>query len=338
MKAVGLRQYLPIDHHESLLDVELPTPQPAPHDLLVRIAAIAVNPVDTKVRAPKPAREDAPRVLGWDAAGTVEAVGSAVTLFQPGDRVFYAGSIMRSGCNAELQVVDERIVGPMPSSLSFAEAAALPLTTLTAWEALFDRLHIDTTGKDSGKTLLIVGGAGGVGSIAIQLAKQVAGLRVVATASREASARWCRDLGADDIIDHTADMAAQTKALGLTQFDYIACFNDTDAHFPAMAALIRPQGTIVTIVENARPLPVELLKAKSAAFTWEFMFTRSSFQTPDMIEQHHLLARVAQMIDAGRIRTTLGERLGPINAANLKRAHKALEEGHVVGKLVLEGF
>ncbi|MFT4172118.1 MAG: zinc-binding alcohol dehydrogenase family protein [Rhodocyclaceae bacterium] len=338
MKAVGLHQYLPIDHPDSLLDVELPTPQPAEHDLLVRIEAIAVNPVDTKVRAPKAHREEQPRVLGWDAAGVVEAVGGAVTLFKPGDRVFYAGSIIRPGCNAELQVVDERIAGRMPASLSFAEAAALPLTTLTAWESLFDRLHIDTTGKDAGKSLLIVGGAGGVGSIAIQLAKQVAGLRVVTTASREASARWCRELGADDIIDHNGDMVAQAKALGVAQFDYIACFNDTDAHFPAMASLIRPLGTIVTIVENARPIQVELLKAKSAAFAWEFMFTRSSFQTPDMIEQHRLLNHVGQLIDAGRIRTTLGERLGPINATNLKRAHKALEAGHVVGKLVLEGF
>ncbi|MGC3963943.1 MAG: zinc-binding alcohol dehydrogenase family protein [Rhodocyclaceae bacterium] len=338
MKAVGLHQYLPIDHPESLIDVELPKPVPGARDLLVRIEAVAVNPVDTKVRAPKDKREEPARVLGWDAAGVVEAVGAEVTLFKAGDAVYYAGSITRPGTNAEYQIVDERIVGHRPASVDAGEAAALPLTTITAWETLFDRLHIDAEGGDAGKTLLIVGGAGGVGSIAIQLAKQLAKLRVVATASREASIKWCRDLGADEVIDHRGDVIAQARALGIQHFDYIACFNDTDGHFPAMAELIRPQGTIATIVENARPLPVELLKSKSAALAWEFMFTRAMFGTPDMIEQHRLLERVAKLIDDGRIRTTLGERMGKINAANLKRAHKALEEGHVVGKLVLEGF
>jgi NADPH:quinone reductase len=337
MKAVALHQYLPIEHPESLLDLDLPEPQPGPRDLLVEIRAIAVNPVDTKVRAPKDKREEQPRILGWDAAGVVRAVGAEVSLFKPGDRVFYAGDITRPGCNAELQVVDERIVGRMPASLSFAEAAALPLTSITAWEALFDRLDIDPDGADAGQTLLIVGGAGGVGSIGIQLAKK-AGLKVIATASRPASRDWCKAHGADEVVDHFGDLKAQLAALGHAQVDHIACFNNTDLHFPALAELIRPQGTIVTIVENAKPLPVELLKSKSAAFAWEFMFTRAMFKTPDMIEQHHLLNRVADLIDAGTLRSTLGDAFGIINAANLKRAHAVLEAGHVVGKLVLEGF
>jgi zinc-binding alcohol dehydrogenase family protein len=338
MKAVGLTRYLPIDNPESLLDLDLPKPVPGPHDLLVAVKAIAVNPVDTKVRAPKEQVANPPRVLGWDAAGVVEAVGEAVTLFKPGDHVYYAGDVTRPGCNAEYQTVREEIVGRMPGSLSFAQAAALPLTTITAWEAFFDRLRVSADGKDAGKTLLIVGGAGGVGSIGIQLARQIAGLRVIATASRPESADWCKSLGAEAVVDHRGDLVAQVRALGIKHLDYIACFNDTDQHFPAMAELIRPQGTIATIVENARPLPVELLKAKSAAFAWEFMFTRAMFSTPDMIEQHRLLTRVAELVDAGTLRTTVGEVLGKINATNLKRAHALLEGGRVIGKLVLEGF
>jgi len=338
MKVVGLSRYLPIDNPESLLDLDLPKPAPGPHDLLVAVKAIAVNPVDTKVRAPKDQVANPLRVLGWDAAGVVEAVGEAVTLFKPGDRVYYAGDVTRPGCNAEYQTVREEIVGRMPGSLSFAQAAALPLTTITAWEAFFDRLHISPDGKDAGKTLLIVGGAGGVGSIGIQLASRLAGLRVIATASRPESAEWCKSLGAEAVVDHRGDLVAEVRALGIRNLDYIACFNDTDQHFPAMAELIRPQGTIATIVENARPLPVELLKAKSAAIAWEFMFTRAMFSTPDMIEQHRLLTRVAELVDAGTLRTTIGEVLGKIDAANLKRAHALLEGGRVIGKLVLEGF
>jgi zinc-binding alcohol dehydrogenase family protein len=338
MKAVGLTRYLPIDNPESLLDLDLPKPVPGPHDLLVAVKAIAVNPVDTKVRAPKDQIANPPRVLGWDAAGVVEAVGEAVTLFKPGDQVYYAGDVTRPGCNAEYQTVREEIVGRMPGSLSFAQAAALPLTTITAWEAFFDRLRISAEGKDAGKTLLIVGGAGGVGSIGIQLASRIAGMRVIATASRPESADWCKSLGAEAVVDHRGDLVAQVRALGIKHLDYIACFNDTDQHFPAMAELIRPQGTIATIVENARPLPVELLKAKSGAFAWEFMFTRAMFSTPDMIEQHRLLTRVAELVDAGTLRTTVGEVLGKINATNLKRAHALLEGGRVIGKLVLEGF
>lgn len=338
MKAVGLYRYLPIDHAESLLDIELPLPEPGPNDLRVAVRAIAVNPVDTKVRAPKAQQESTPRVLGWDAAGVVDAVGRDVTLFKPGDRVYYAGDITRPGCNAEFQLVDERLVGPMPASLDFAAAAALPLTAITAWEACFTRLGISPDGQDAGKTILIVGGAGGVGSIGIQLARTLGRLTVITTASRTESASWCRELGADHVIDHRGDLVAQVRALGLDTVDYIACFNDTDQHFPALAELIRPQGTIVTIVENARPLPVELLKSKSAAFAWEFMFTRAMFSTDDRIEQHRLLARIADGIDAGRLRSTLGEVLGPIDATTLRRAHARLEAGHTIGKLVLEGW
>jgi zinc-binding alcohol dehydrogenase family protein len=338
MKAVALSRYLPISDPQSLMDVELDKPTPGGHDLLVRVEAIGVNPVDTKVRAPKDKVEETPRVLGWDAAGVVESVGPEVSLFKVGDPVFYAGSITRPGTNSEFHLVDERIVGAKPASLDFTHAAALPLTTITAWEALFSRLGVSAEGKDEGKSVLIVGGAGGVGSIGIQLAKKVAKLRVIATASRPESAKWAMELGADHIIDHFGDMPKQLKAAGFANVDYVLMFNDTDKHFPAVAEMIAPQGGICTIVENAKPVPVELLKAKSAAFHWEFMFTRSMFGTPDMIEQHKLLTEVARLIDAGTIKTTLGRDLGKINAANIREAHRLLEEGRAIGKLALTGF
>jgi NADPH:quinone reductase len=338
MKAVGLYRYLPIDHPEALIDVELPQPVATGRDLLVKVEAISVNPVDFKVRSPKDKVESSPRVLGWDAAGTVVAVGPEVTLFKAGDPVFYAGSITRPGANSEYHLVDERIVGRKPASLDFSHAAALPLTAITAWEALFDRLGVSPQGADEGRSVLIIGGAGGVGSIGIQLAKQLAKLKVIATASRPASAQWATELGADHIIDHFGDMPAQLKQIGFEQVDYILIFNDTDKHFPAAAAVIKPQGGIATIVENDKPVAVELLKAKSAAFHWEFMFTRSMFGTPDMIEQHKLLTEVGRLIDAGTLRTTVGQDLGKINAANVRRAHQLLEEGRAIGKLVLTGF
>ncbi|AYY98859.1 zinc-binding alcohol dehydrogenase family protein [Burkholderia multivorans] len=338
MKAVGLTRYLPIDDPQALLDVELPQPVPGARDVLVKVEAISVNPVDTKVRAPKPQVEDTPRVLGWDAAGTVVAVGADVTLFKPGDEVFYAGSITRPGANSEFHAVDERIVALKPRTLDFAASAALPLTALTAWEALFDRLNVSPQGADAGKTVLIIGGAGGVGSIAIQLAKTLAKLHVIATASRPASSEWVRSLGADEVVDHFGDLPAQLRDAGHVNVDYVLIFNDTDHHFPAAAEVIRPQGGICTIVENAKPVPVELLKAKSAAFHWEFMFTRAMFETPDMIEQHRILSEVARLIDDGTLRTTVGEHLGTINAANVRRAHQLLEGGRAIGKLVLSGF
>ncbi|MGF6777522.1 zinc-binding alcohol dehydrogenase family protein [Paraburkholderia sp. GAS334] len=338
MKAVGLHRYLPIDNPESLIDIEIAQPEATGHDLLVKIEAISVNPVDFKVRAPKDQIEKTPRVLGWDAAGTVAAVGPDVTLFKVGDPVFYAGSITRPGANSEYHLVDERIVGRKPASLDFTQAAALPLTAITAWEALFARLGVSPEGRDAGRSVLIIGGAGGVGSIGIQLAKQLGKLKVIATASRPESAKWATELGADHIVDHFKDIPAQLKALGHEQVDYVLMFNDTDRHFPAAAAVIKPQGGICTIVENDRPVPVELLKAKSAAFHWEFMFTRSMFGTPDMIEQHKLLTEVGRLVDAGTLRTTVGEDLGTINAANLRRAHAVLEAGRAIGKLVLTGF
>ncbi|WP_144143398.1 zinc-binding alcohol dehydrogenase family protein [Paraburkholderia sp. BCC1884] len=338
MKAVGLYRYLPIDQTESLIDVDIPKPEATGRDLLVKVEAISVNPVDTKVRAPKDKVEDTPRVLGWDAAGTVVAAGPDVTLFKVGDPVFYAGSITRPGANSEFHLVDERIVGRKPASLDFTHAAALPLTAITAWEALFDRLGVSPQGADEGRTVLIFGGAGGVGSIGIQLAKKLAKLKVIATASRPESAKWATELGADHIVDHFGDVPAQLKALGIDQVDYVLMFNDTDKNFPVAAQVIAPQGGICTIVENVKPVAVELLKAKSAAFHWELMFTRSMFGTPDMIEQHKLLTEVARLIDAGTLRTTVGDNFGTINAANLRRAHQLLEQGRAIGKLVLTGF
>ncbi|ASL42383.1 Zinc-type alcohol dehydrogenase-like protein [Burkholderia sp. AD24] len=338
MKAVGLYRYLPIDNAEALVDVDIPKPEATGRDLLVKVEAISVNPVDAKVRAPKDNVEKEPRILGWDAAGTVVAVGPEVTLFKVGDPVFYAGSITRPGANSEFHLVDERIVGHKPASLDFTHAAALPLTAITAWEALFDRLGVSPQGAHEGRTVLIFGGAGGVGSIGIQLAKQLGKLKVIATASRPESAKWATDLGADHIVDHFGDVPAQLNQLGIDQVDYVLMFNDTDKNFPAGAQVLKPQGGICTIVENSKPVPVELLKAKSAAFHWEFMFTRSMFGTPDMIEQHKLLTEVARLVDSGALRTTVGEDLGKINAANLRRAHRLLEAGRAIGKLVLTGF
>jgi len=339
MKAIALTSYLPIDHPESLLDVMLAKPVPQGRDLMVEIKAVAVNPVDTKVRAPKDAVEQTPRVLGWDAAGVVQAVGPDVSRFKVGDKVFYAGDITRPGTNSEFQLVDERIVGNMPSSLSFEQAAALPLTSITAWEALFERLQVPTPPRAvPRKTILIIGGAGGVGSTAIQLAAKVAGLTVIATASRPESEKWVRELGAQYVVNHFGDVQAQLKDNGFDSVDYVLMLNDTDQHFPAAAAVIAPQGMICTIVENAAPLRVDLLKAKSAGFVWEFMFTRSMFQTADMQEQGNLLDEVARLIDAKVLVTTVNQVLSPINATNLRQAHAALEAGHVIGKIVLKDF
>ncbi len=337
MKAVALNRYLPISNPESLLDVELPDPTPQGHDLLVRVHAVSVNPVDTKVRSPKVKTEPSPRVLGWDAAGVVEATGPDVTRFKKGDAVFYAGSILRPGCDSELHLVDERIVGPKPRSLDFAQAAALPLTALTAYEGLFDRCAIDPGGRHAGRTLLIINGAGGVGSIAIQLAK-LAGLRVIATASRPESQEWCRKLGADHVISHREDIPRQLEDAGSPQVDYIFNTVDTAGYWTIMGDVIKPFGRIVSIVEASQPLDLGRLMGKSVSFSWELMFTRSRFQTPDMDEQHRALRQVAEWLDAGQLRTTLTEKLSPISAANLRAAHAKVESGKMVGKLVLEGW
>ena len=334
MKAVALKAYLPIDNPQSLLDVELEKPAPQGRDLLIAVSAISVNPVDTKVRAPKDKHEDQPRVLGWDAVGVVEAIGPAVSLFKPGDRVYYAGDITRPGSNSEYQLVDERIVGRAPASLSNAEAAALPLTAITAWEGLFDRLRIN---RDEGaaKTLLIIGGAGGVGSIAIQLAKQLTKVTVIATASRPETREWCLSLGADYVVDHR-ELINSMHAAGHEQVDYIFCLNNTDQHWLSLCDLVKPQGIICSIVETKQPVELNGLKNKSASFVWELMFTRSMFQTDDMIEQHHLLNELSGLIDAGKIKTTVTNVLSPINAENLRKAHAQLESGRTIGKVVLE--
>lgn len=339
MRAVGLTHYLPIQREDSLMDIEVEKPgAPSGRDILVKIEAISVNPIDTKQRAPKDKVESTPRILGWDAAGTVEAVGPACTLFQPGDRVYYSGSVTRQGCNSEYQLVDERIAARMPASLDYAEAAALPLTSVTAWEALHDRLHIPRDkAVNAGKTMLVIGAAGGVGSIAMQLAK-LAWLTVIGSASRADSRTWAINHGADHIINHHQPWMPQLEAIGYRYVDYILCTNATTAHFLSMAEAIAPQGAICSIVDTTEPVPLQLLKSKSAAFVWEFMFTRSMFETDDMIEQHRILSEIARLVDDGALWTTLTERLSPINAANLRTAHAKLESNTMIGKLVLEGW
>ncbi|PXW82078.1 zinc-binding alcohol dehydrogenase family protein [Ruegeria sp. P4] len=336
MKAVGFTHYLPIENESAFLDLNVEKPKPAGRDILVNVKAVAINPVDTKVRAPKDKVEETPRIIGYDASGVVEAIGPDVTLFKPGDEVYYAGDITRSGTNAEFHLVDERIVGRKPASLSHAEAAALPLTTITAYEAFFDRLGIDRDGADAGQSLLIIGAGGGVGSIGIQLAKQ-AGLTVIATASRSETSDWVKSLGADHVVNHREDMVAQVQAIGLKHVDHIAIFNDM-RHWDTAVELIRPQGGIVSIDDTDLPMPMGGMKTKAASFHWEFMFARSMHQTPDMIEQHHLLSYVAGQIDAGNIKTTVSEVLSPINAANMREAHRLVETGQAKGKIVVEGF
>ncbi|WP_428852876.1 zinc-binding alcohol dehydrogenase family protein [Imbroritus primus] len=336
MKAVGFYRYLPVTDPDVFVDLDLPRPTPQGRDILVAVKAVSVNPVDAKVRAPKDKQEPDGRVIGYDASGIVEAVGPEVTLFKPGDEVYYAGDITRTGTNQEFHLVDERIVGCKPRSLSFAEAAALPLTAITAYESFFDRLRIARDGADRGQSILIIGGAGGVGSIGIQLAKQ-AGLIVIATASRPETIEWVRALGADHVVDHRGSLVEQVRAAGFRYVDHIAIFNDM-RHWDAAVELIRPQGGIVSIDDASLPTPMAGMKVKAASFHWEYMFARAMHQTPDMIEQHRLLSHVAELIDAGRLRTTLAQVLTPINAANLREAHRRVEAGQMRGKIVLEGW
>jgi len=339
VKAVAYQRSLPIEHDEALLDVELPDP-PAPtgHDLLVAVRAVSVNPVDTKVR-----RRDAPAhgdwtVLGWDAAGEVLAVGEAVARFKPGDRVYYAGALQRPGSNAERQTVDARLVGPMPASLDFADAAALPLTALTAWELLFERLGIAPTVGQTG-TLLAIGAAGGVGSILVQLLRALTGVTVVATAGRPASAEWLGQLGAHHVLDHTASatLAQQLRALNVPDVDWVASLTHTDQHLSAAVDCLRPFGRF-GLIDDPGALDIGLLKRKSLSLHWEFMYTRSLFATPDQAEQGRILERVAALVDAGAVRSTAAMHFGAINAANLRRAHALLERGEARGKVVLSGF
>jgi NADPH2:quinone reductase len=335
MKAVGISAHSPGQGIESLIDLVLETPQPGRRDILVRVEAVSVNPLDVKMRGARPAADGSPRVLGWDAAGTVLDTGPEVTLFKKGDRVFYAGSITRPGSNAQLHCVDERIAGNLPASLDFAQAAALPLAALAAWEGLFERMHISPAGQDAGKTILIIGGAGGVGSLAIQLAKSVGKLKVVATASRPASQQWCRTLGADLVIDHSMALVPQLAEAEIKGVDFILCLADTDRYFPVMATLIKAHGHICALVESAAPLPMNALRAKSASFSWEGMFTRTLFGSADMVQQHHILNQVASLIEAGQLRGTAQRFFDGINAANLRAAHALVEAGDTIGKVVL---
>jgi zinc-binding alcohol dehydrogenase family protein len=337
MKAIAYYNALPISDPLSLQDIELPAPVAGPRDLLVEVKAISVNPVDTKVRQNAQPEGGNAKVLGWDVAGVVKAVGSDVTLFKAGDKVFYAGSITRPGANSELHVVDERIVGHMPKSLSFAHAAALPLTAITAWELLFERLKVAEGKTDTTQSLLIVGAAGGVGSILTQLASKLTGLKVIGTASRPETAAWVKDLGAHEVIDHSKPLSEELKRAGIPSVTNVASLTQTDQHLDQLVEALAPQGKLA-LIDDPKALDVTKLKRKSISLHWEFMYTRSMFATDDMIEQHNLLNRVAELIDAGVLKTTFGEHFGTINATNLRRAHELLESGKAKGKIVLEGF
>lgn len=335
MKAIAITRAATDGSNLSFLrDIELPEPVAAGHDLLIEIKAISVNPVDTKVRAGFTG--DTPRVLGWDAVGVVKSVGEAVTLFTPGDEVWYAGALGRAGSNSEFQLVDERLVALKPRSLDNASAAALPLTAITAWELLFDRLGVQE-GGNSGDTLLIVGAAGGVGSILTQLASKLTGMTVIGTASRPESQKWVRDAGAHHVIDHSKPLSEELARIGIPAVTHVASLNNTEQHYAQLIAALAPQGKLA-LIDDPQTLDARPLKAKSISLHWEFMFTRSMFTTPDMIAQHQLLTRVASLIDDQTIKTTLGEHYGPINASNLQKAHAQLETGRAVGKIVLEGF
>jgi len=334
MKIIAFTGGKSLEEEGAFVSIEQDMPKADGYDLLVEIKAIAVNPIDTKVRKKQSEPLASPLVLGWDAAGVVIDTGDKVSHFRAGDRVFYAGDVTRPGCNASHQLIDERLVGNAPESLNFEQAAALPLTSITAWECLFERLRIDQS-TDAGKHILIIGGAGGVGSIAIQLAKKVAGLRVTATASRDETRDWCKRLGADNTVNHHADMVAEFEQQSLPEPDYILCLNSTDRHFKTMIELIKPQGLICSIVDVAEPVDINLLKPKCIGFMWEMMFAKSMFQTKDMRKQHYLLQDISRLIDDKTIETTLKEILGPMTVENIAKAHQLIEAGNSIGKIVL---
>ncbi len=341
MKAIGYKHSLEIDQPEALQDIDLPRPAAQGRDLLVKVSAVSVNPVDTKVRVRSSPENGEYKVLGWDAVGEVVEVGEEASLYSVGDRVWYAGDITRSGTNAEFHLVDERIVGKGPVTLQDAQAAAMPLTAITAWELLFDRLGFDQKDKDSKAIearLLVVGAAGGVGSILVQLAAQLTNATVIGTASREDSQAWVMELGADHVINHYKPLDEELARIGLDNVTHIISLNHTDQHFEKLVEVIAPQGKLALIDDPVTPLDVMQLKLKSISLHWELMFTRSMFKTADMAKQGELLNRIAELVDSGRIRTTLGEHYGAINAENLKRAHKNIETGKAIGKIVLQGF
>ncbi len=337
MKAVGYRVAGPVAADNALVDLELPAAQPGPHDLRVAIKAVSVNPADVQMRAKRPPPEGEVRILGFDAAGVVDAVGPNVTLFKPGDEVFYAGAMDRPGTNSEFHLVDERVVGSKPRTLSFAEAAALPLTSIAAWELLFGRLAVPYGVKTQSGALLIINGAGGVGSILTQLARRLTGLTVIATASRPETTAWCRKMGAHHVINHHHALDQGLKDIGLGELGYVAGLTATDRHLPEIAKAITPHGRLA-LIDDPPAFDIVSLKRKSVSVHWELMFTPTLYHTPDMIEQHHLLDEVAALVDAGLLRTTLTEDAGPINAFNLKRVHAQVESGRNIGKTVLSGF
>ncbi|PAQ04779.1 zinc-binding alcohol dehydrogenase family protein [Mesorhizobium temperatum] len=337
MRAVGYQIPAPITDEASLVDIELPKPEPKGRDLLVEVKAISVNPVDTKVRRSVAPEAGQWRVLGWDAAGRVVATGANASLFRPGDDVFYSGALAPQGTNAEFHLVDERLVGRKPTSLGYAEAAALPLTAVTAWETLFDRLDVRKSVAGAAPAILIIGGAGGVGSIAVQLARQLTGLTVIATASRPETRDWALGLGAHYVVDHSRPLAAEVAALGIGAPSFVFSTTNTDQHLAEIAESIAPQGRFA-VIDDPKSLDINPFKRKSVSVHWEFMFTRSMFETADMAAQGEHLNELARLVDTGAIRTTLGETGGLINAANLKRAHALIESGKAKGKIVLEGF
>ena len=338
MKAIGFKKHLKIDDPESLIDFEMKKPTAKGHDLLVKVNAVSVNPVDIGVRKRGHSVLKTPKVIGWDACGVVEEVGSKVSLFKPGDRVFYAGSFIRSGSDGEYQLVDERIVGHAPETLKDNEAAAMPLTSLTAYEALFEQMDLTWNQENNQhKTILIINGAGGVGSVATQLA-HLAGLTVIATASRPDSIKWTQDHGADYVVNHREDLVKQVRKLGFKYVDYILELKDLDGHWKEMCELIKPEGHIVSITENHRPINLRLLTKKKAHFSWEWIYTKSYYQTDDMITQHDILDKIAQMLDSGKLRCTMTKSLTPLNATNLRKAHKLVESGHMTGKVVVSDW
>jgi zinc-binding alcohol dehydrogenase family protein len=337
MKAIGFYRPQPIDVQDALVDIDLPTPELRPHDLLVRIEAISVNPVDVKVRASAQPPEGQARILGFDAVGIVEAAGQEVRLFKTGDAVFYAGTIDRPGTYAELHAVDERIVGHKPETLEAAQAAALPLTSLTAWELLFDRLKVPYGPQFSKDAILIINGAGGVGSILTQMARRLTSLTVITTASRPETITWCRKMGTHHVIDHRQPLEEGLRAIGIPEVRYVAGLTATDQHQKSIIAALAPQGALA-MIDDPATFNIVPFKPKSLSVHWELMFTRPLYTTADLAAQHRILDEVSALVDAGVLRTTFREDYGPINATNLKRAHAALESGRSIGKIVLSGF
>ncbi|MTV82813.1 zinc-binding alcohol dehydrogenase family protein [Secundilactobacillus folii] len=336
MKAIGFTQSLPVSNENSLFEFDEPLPHATDHDLLVRVDGTSINPVDIGVRKSGRGIRKKPKVIGWDAVGQVIEIGEKVSLFKKGDHVFYAGSFKRPGSNSEYQLVDERIVGHAPQKLKNDQIAAMPLTSLTAWEALFEKLELDPKNieQNAGKTILIINGSGGVGSIATQLA-HIAGLNVIATASREKTVAWVKNLGADKTVNHHEDLVQQVRKLGYHYVDYILELNNINQHWNEMAELIKPNGKIASITENRQPVDLKKLTKKRADFSWEWMYSKSYYGTTDLVTQHNILEKIAKLLDQNQLKSTTTEVLSPITAANLRQAHKMVEKGHMMGKVVI---